>query len=105
VITLFNRTLFYRLRTERMDDESSDSGTEVDPRPSHINTITGKVTFVSCFSVHVFVSFKYKVFWFIVGQSTRKGFHWPLYRIYILCLERTWTCVDGFNRFAFQFVG
>jgi len=28
--------------TERMDDESSDSGTEVDPRPSsHIHTITG----------------------------------------------------------------
>lgn len=35
--------LHFLLRTERMDDESSDSGTEVDPRPSsHIHTITGE---------------------------------------------------------------
>ena len=41
----------YCLRTERMDDESSDSGTEVDPRPSsHINTITGTVICV-CFTM------------------------------------------------------
>ena len=40
--------VWYLLRIERMDDESSDSGTEVDPRPSsHIRTITGKYIVVS----------------------------------------------------------
>lgn len=40
-----------------MDDDSSDSGTEVDPRPSsHIHTITGKLCHVAALYYTIFGS-------------------------------------------------